>query len=342
MQEVAETAPLFDTGDKIALGAAIVALIAMGIAIWQAYEARQSRKATRDQADTAEKALGETKRQSAAAEKSATAAMLSLGAAERAASASEEQVLLARQAVKAAEAQALAAQRANEIALLQDTNDQADRDEAAKAEARQIRGALANMGGLSLTVTNHGSETVHDLELEHVEAIGFPELTWRANPRTMPIRSIWDTISPGQQRTFFIDFTDADGNAHRAPSREYRYTLSYTNNSGRWRRVGNADPTRVEQVDDRAARAAQELGAASDSDRALRLLRVLADRLATGTPININALPEQLDLSEAVVQQALRRLHERDFINALTGDDKILSVREITASGQDALERSGF
>lgn len=80
----------------------------------------------------------------------------------------------------------------------------------------------------------------------------------------------------------------------------------------------------------------------SEPDRAMRLLRELADRFTNGIPININALPEQLGLPEAAVQQALRRLHETGFITALAGSDKIQSVHEVTASGQDQLEHSGF
>ncbi|WP_434447740.1 hypothetical protein [Lentzea sp. E54] len=116
---MAENAPLFDTGDKITLGAMIIALLAMGVAIWQACEARKSRKATEEQADTAKKVLGETEKQSAAAEKSATAAMLSLGSTERAAGAAEEQVVLARQAVQTAKDQVVEARKAVEAAEAQ-------------------------------------------------------------------------------------------------------------------------------------------------------------------------------------------------------------------------------
>lgn len=96
---------VMDTGDKIALGAMIIALIAMVVAVWQATEARKARKAAVTQAKTADETLTEVKKQSAAAENSATSAMLSLGAAERAAGAAEEQAVHARHAVDAAKAQ---------------------------------------------------------------------------------------------------------------------------------------------------------------------------------------------------------------------------------------------
>ncbi|MFD9703864.1 hypothetical protein [Lentzea sp. NPDC059081] len=117
MQGPENAKPLFDAGDWIALGAAVVALVAMSIAIWQAYEARKSRKATRDQAGTAKKALDETKKQSAASEKSAAAAMLSLGSAERAAGAAEEQAVHARHAVQAAMDQVSEARAAAQAAV---------------------------------------------------------------------------------------------------------------------------------------------------------------------------------------------------------------------------------
>lgn len=208
---------------------------------------------------------------------------------------------------------------------------------AQAAQARQVRGSLANMGGLSLKVTNYGVETVFDLELESIEAIGFPDLLWRANPRTIPSRTTWDTLEPHKSRTFYVEFTDEEGVAHRAPSREYRFTISYTTASGRWRRTGNAEPVRVEQGDTESTRVA-----ASEASRRFQLLRELANRIAGNHQINIAALPEQLGVDDDLVQEDLRRLYEDRHIIALPGDDRIVSVHEITAMGRDALERSGY
>ncbi len=302
MRVAEEAKPLFDVGDWIAMGAAAVAVLAMAVAIWQACEARKSRKATEKQATTAEKALAEASRSAAATE------------------------------------------RANEITLLRDADQRADREDAAVAEARQVRGKLNNMGGLTLAVTNHGPATVHDLEVESVEAIGFPHLKWRAKPGMARDRTTWETLRFEETVRFYVDFIDESGGAHRAPGREYYFTISYTTSTGRWRRTGNAEPVRVEQSGPQGQghEESKDLAAASESDRALRLLRVLADRIATGARLNISALPEQLGLPKADVQLALRHLDESGYINALTGNDMIQSVHEITVSGYNALERSGF
>ncbi|QUF07160.1 hypothetical protein KCV87_14625 [Actinosynnema pretiosum subsp. pretiosum] len=302
MRVAEEAKPLFDVGDWIAMGAAAVAVLAMAVAIWQASEARKSRRATEKQASIAEEALAEAKRSAAATE------------------------------------------RANEISLLRDADQRVEREDAAVAEARQVRGKLGNMGGLSLAVVNHGSTAVHDLLVESVEAIGFPHMKWRAKPGIARDRTTWETLRFEETVQFYVDFTDENGAAHRAPSREYYFTISYTTSTGRWRRTGNADPVRVEQPgpDAQGREDAEGIATASASDRALRLLRILADHLAAGTPLNVHALPDQLGLPEAVVEQALQHLHKSGFINALTGDDTVQSVREVTASGHIALERSGF
>jgi hypothetical protein len=87
----------------VAIVAAVIALAAMSVAIWQATEARWARKAASDQAETAKTALAETQKQTLLAREANTKAGLALSATEKAANAAEEQVVEARRAFKVAE-----------------------------------------------------------------------------------------------------------------------------------------------------------------------------------------------------------------------------------------------
>jgi hypothetical protein len=89
----------------VAIVAAGIALLAMGVAIWQAVEARRSGQSAKRQAELAEVALAETKTQTKLAEDANTQAMLAVKAAERAAKATEDQEMQARQQVRIAHEQ---------------------------------------------------------------------------------------------------------------------------------------------------------------------------------------------------------------------------------------------
>ncbi|MFT7835587.1 hypothetical protein Q5530_05500 [Saccharothrix sp. BKS2] len=281
-------------------------------------------------------------RQVTAAKTQAAAALQQADEAKKAREAAEAGVEQAQRSAKAAEESAAEARKANEFMREKDAREQTERDETAVAEASTVRGALTNMGGVALKVTNDGTKPVYDLELESVEAVGNPTFTWRFRPTVGTQRAVRETLTAGGSHTYYIDFTDEDGAEHRAPGEGYHFTISFTDASGqRWRRVNSGTPVRVtaEETSEATSRDAVTPVAASPSDEGLHLLvlRALYERLQDRRPVNVKTLPDELGLKDHHVQQALRSLHEDGMIEVLTGDDLIVSVPRLTRQGGLAL-----
>jgi hypothetical protein len=225
-----------DAGDVIAIAAAAIALIAMGITIWQASEARKSRRATEQQADVAERALVHTQTQADAAKASATSAMLSVDAAEKAAN--------------AAEVQAGEARKANVLTLEQMAAGDARQNAAALAHARNVTMVMTRMGAEAVSVRNGADEAFHELTLEAVVCTTHPSWGWQLNPRRRGARLQYDTLPAHQKRDFGIEFVDADEQPQPFDvfaDLDYSVTITYRDATWqRWRRTNDAVPEPIE------------------------------------------------------------------------------------------------
>lgn len=179
--------------DKITLVAAVIAFAAMCIAVWQAREARQSRRATQEQADTAKKSLMAAERQSTAADKSATAAILAVGAAERAAAATEEQAIEARKAVRIA-------QEAHDLARKTAQRERSDQ------EHREHRAHATCISAWPVAGPSFGIQLVNTSDEPIYEVVVLPVFIQGAAPRTgeewAPLVSRLDNPEPSPHVVF--------------------------------------------------------------------------------------------------------------------------------------------
>jgi hypothetical protein len=226
-----------DAGAIIAIVAAVIALIAMGLTFWQASEARKSRRATERQAEAAEKALVHTQTQADAAKESATSAMLSVDAAEKAAN--------------AAEVQAGEARKANALTREQIAAGDARQKAAALAHARKVTMVMTRMGAEAVSIRNGADEAFHELTLEDVVCTTHPSWGWQLNPRRRGARLQYDTLPGRDKRAFGIEFLDENGQPQPfelfGDDLDYSATITYRDATWQlWRRTNDAAPEPIE------------------------------------------------------------------------------------------------
>ncbi|WP_328442755.1 hypothetical protein [Amycolatopsis sp. NBC_00438] len=225
-----------DAQTIVAITAAAISLAAMGVAIWQAREARSARRIASEQARTAQGALEETRTQTGLARDANTTAALSLDAAENAA--------------RSAQASADEARKANALTQRQHEREETARSAAALAHARKVTSRVRTMGAYNVRVTNDAHEAFYEIRLEHIEKVNSvdpPTAGWRLTKNNPRVR---DRIAPsGGECDFWVEFLNEDGTPQPFVSGEgalFKWIITYVDEHGqRWERRGRGEPRPV-------------------------------------------------------------------------------------------------
>jgi hypothetical protein len=298
-----------DVGDWIAAVAAVIAAGSMCVALFQASEARKARQAAQVQA----------------------------AAAKDAAEIAEAGVLQARRSAEAAEESAGEARKANELMRQKDERELSEREAVAVAEASKIRVDWSGGAVLWVAITNHGDQPIFDLVLEDVVVLDDPTWQWKFSPRVAGSPEVIAVVTFGKKKRWPIVFTSNSREEMGAVGERYSVTFSFTDsNKQRWCRRNDNEPEKItsSRIDDEP----QSIAAKSDRVLHLEILTLIGDRETRNDPINVFDLPDELISEDAVIQSCLRSLLEGGLIEALTGDDRVLSVHGLTPAGWREVE----